>query len=72
MSRHILGTCIMLIKRNFQENMCVFFSHFISVPCDHMNISKFSFLVNLLGFSVQRYEQIAYYIFINLKGNFWL
>jgi len=37
-----------------------------------MNISKSSFWVNLLGFSVQRYEQIAYCIFINLKDNLWL
>jgi len=54
------------------EYVCFHFSIYVSVPCDHMNISKSSFWVNLLGFSMQRYEQIAYCIFINLKGNFWL
>jgi len=52
--------------------VCFHFSIYVSVPCDHMNISKSFFLDESIGFSVQRYEQIAYYIVINLKGNFWL
>jgi len=74
MSRDILGSCIVVgQKRNFKnkEYVCFHFSIYVSVPCDHMNISKSSFWVNLLGFSVQRYEQITYCICINLKGNFF-
>ena len=35
-----------------------------------MNISKSSFWVDLLGFSVQRYEKIAYCIFHQFKRSF--
>jgi len=62
MSRDILGSCIVVRqKRNFKNKkyVCFHFSIYVSVPCDHMNISKSSFWVNLLGFFVQRYEQIA-------------
>jgi len=59
MSRDILGKFIVVgQKRNFKnrEYVCFYFSIYVSVPCDHMNISKSSFLVNLLGFFVKRYE----------------